>query len=121
MTDSPSRQFEAAAALLMDRLRLPYDTRDIALVARVLAGIAPVETHPVPLTPADVRFQIKFALGQAPAGLIQQLRQGSHEKQEVALNQLTGLVLARFERLQVWAPPPVRAPSSPPPYRDSGP
>ena len=111
----PDRRFEAAAELLLERLRLPYDTRDRGLVASVLAGIAPVTTHPVPLRTAE----IKFAIGQAPAGVIQQMRQGGRGKREAALNQLVDLVVARFDRLQAWAPAPINGPTSPPSWNES--
>lgn len=82
-----------------------------------LARITGPAQHPpmadrAPLTPEQVRFEIRFALGQAPAGIYADIRRGNPIKREEALDRLADKVAARFEKMIVTPDFPVQQPQS---------
>jgi len=65
-----------------------------------------------PLTPEQIRFEIRFALGQAPAEIYADIRRGASLKREEALDRLADKVAARFEEMVVTPGYPVQQPHS---------
>jgi len=62
------------------------------------------------IEPAMVRFEIRFALGQAGAGIYADIASKSPERRLRGLDNLAGLVSARFDPFAIYGPPPIKGP-----------
>lgn len=54
-----------------------------------------------PLSTEALRFEIKFALGQAPAGVYADIRRSDRTARERGLDSLTEMIMQRFEKMVV--------------------
>lgn len=59
------------------------------------------------LSDREVRFQIKRAIQEIPAGVTQRLHRVGRDQQAMAIEEMTELVFARFSRYEVYGPDPI--------------
>jgi hypothetical protein len=63
------------------------------------------------IEPAIVRFEIRFALGQAGASIYADIASKSPERRLRGLDALAGLVAIRFDPFVIYGPGPIAGPS----------
>lgn len=59
------------------------------------------------LTDKELRFQIKRAIQEIPAGVTQRLHRVGRDQQALAQDEMTDLIFARLSLFEVYGPDPI--------------